>query len=64
MRATVVGDPSIAAGMSLTLTGTQHFDQSFEMDNGPPRVRHAGPSDTHHGAICEARSQRHLKCTE
>jgi hypothetical protein len=32
VRATVVGDPVVAAGMGLKLTGTEYFDQSFEMD--------------------------------
>lgn len=32
VRATVVGDPAISAGMGLTLSGTEFFDQTFEMD--------------------------------
>lgn len=32
VRATVVGDPSVAAGMGLSLTGTQFFDQTFDID--------------------------------
>jgi hypothetical protein len=32
VTATVVGDPSVMAGMELTLSGTDYFDQSFEMD--------------------------------
>jgi prophage tail gpP-like protein len=32
VRATVVGDPSVAAGMALVLKGTDYFDQSFEID--------------------------------
>lgn len=32
VRATVVGDPAISGGMGLSLTGTEHFDQSYEMD--------------------------------
>ncbi|WP_342711445.1 hypothetical protein AAFG13_06125 [Bradyrhizobium sp. B124] len=32
MRATVVGDPAVAAGMGLSLKGTEYFDQSFDID--------------------------------
>jgi hypothetical protein len=32
VRATVVGDPNCAAGMGLTLTGTDAFDQTFDID--------------------------------
>ena len=32
VTATVVGDPTVQAGMSLSLSGTDFFDQSFEID--------------------------------
>lgn len=32
ISATMVGDPSIDVAMALVLNGTQHFDQSYEMD--------------------------------
>jgi hypothetical protein len=32
VRATVVRDPSVAAGMGLSLTGTTQFDQTFDID--------------------------------
>ncbi|WP_407146230.1 hypothetical protein [Bradyrhizobium sp. ORS 86] len=32
VRATVVGDPSVSAGMGLQLTGSTYFDQVFEID--------------------------------
>lgn len=32
VTATVVGDPTVQAGMGLQLTGTNYFDQVFEMD--------------------------------
>jgi hypothetical protein len=32
VRATVVGDPTVAAGMGLSLTGTQYFDQTYDVD--------------------------------
>lgn len=32
VTATVVGDPSVQAGMSLSLSGTNFFDQSFDID--------------------------------
>jgi hypothetical protein len=32
VRATVVGDPSVAAGMGLKLTGSKYFDQTYDID--------------------------------
>jgi hypothetical protein len=32
VTATVVGDPTVAAGMGLSLTGTDYFDQTFDID--------------------------------
>jgi hypothetical protein len=32
VRAAVVGDPVVPAGMGLTLTGTDYFDQIFDID--------------------------------
>jgi hypothetical protein len=32
VAATVVGDPSVQAGMSLQLNGTDYFDQTFDID--------------------------------
>ncbi|UGY23712.1 hypothetical protein HU675_0038165 [Bradyrhizobium septentrionale] len=32
VRATVVGDPAVAAGMGLSLQGTRYYDQTFDID--------------------------------
>lgn len=32
VSATVVGDPSVSAGMALTLQGTNNFDQTYDID--------------------------------
>jgi len=32
VHATVVGDPSVSAGMGLSLSGTEFFDQTFDID--------------------------------
>jgi hypothetical protein len=32
LTATVVGDPTVAAGMGLSLTGTHYFDQTYDVD--------------------------------
>lgn len=32
VRASVVGDPTVAAGMGLSLTGTRYYDQTFDID--------------------------------
>ncbi|WP_316399471.1 hypothetical protein [Bradyrhizobium sp. 33ap4] len=51
VRATVVGDAAVAAGMALSLKGTGYFDQTFDIDTVSPGLRHVGAHDAPHGAL-------------
>ena len=42
MSATVVGDPTVYAGMGLTLYGTGYFDQTYDIDTVHHKIGMSG----------------------
>jgi hypothetical protein len=42
VSATVVGDPTVYAGMGLTLSGTGYFDQTYDIDTVHHKIGMSG----------------------